>query len=138
MTARKTNRWARPGFTLLEVLVVVAIIVVLAGIGGYYLLPKVDEAKESTALNHVKTFLTNACEEYKLKNDVWPDSLQALSVQQPNGMAPLITQDALLDPWDKPYQYDAHGGNNQGRVPDIWTIGPRGNQIGNWMKKITK
>ena len=39
----------RAAFTLLEVLVVVAIIVVLAGVGGYFLLQRYEDAKASTA-----------------------------------------------------------------------------------------
>ena len=51
---RRTTRWvARGGFTLMEILVVVAIIVVLAGVGVAYLLPQVDKAKEGVAVQNV-------------------------------------------------------------------------------------
>ena len=39
----------RGAFTLLEVLVVVAIIVMLAGVGGYYLLQQYERAKDGRA-----------------------------------------------------------------------------------------
>jgi general secretion pathway protein G len=127
---RATRATARTAFTLLEILVVVAIIVVLAGIGGYYLLPRVDEAKMKTAKLQVKA-LTEQCEIYKLNNDDFPQSLEALTTQQPNGGPPLIPADSLLDPWGQPYGYNMQGPNNGGLKPDIWVNRPTG-QIGNW------
>jgi general secretion pathway protein G len=131
---RDVRKAVRSGFTLMEILVVVAIIVVLAGVGGYYLLPRVDEAKEKTALSQVKGPLTMAAESYKLNNDSYPPSLEALTQAQPNGGQPLLERDALLDPWSKPYRYDAAGTNNGGLKPDIWADGPNG-PIGNWSKR---
>src|SRR5947199_297957 len=110
---------ARRGFTLMEILVVAAIIVVLAGLGGYYLMPRVDEAKEKTALSQVKGPLTNACQTYKLNNPQgdYPPSLEALTEQQPNGGKPLLEPDAVLDPWGQPYGYDPSGQHNNGLKP---------------------
>jgi general secretion pathway protein G len=131
MIARKNHQTCtRAAFTLMEMLVVVAIIVVLAGIGGYYLLPRVDEAKESTAKAQLKT-LTKACETYKLNEDDWPPSLESLSQQSPKGHLPLLEPDALRDPWGQPYGYDPSGTHNSGMRPDIWVNRPN-HQIGNW------
>ena len=44
--ARQANRRA---FTLMEMLIVVAIIVILAGVGTFYILPQFNKAKEDTA-----------------------------------------------------------------------------------------
>lgn len=132
MRIRHTTRAAaRAAFTLLEILVVVAIIVVLAGIGGYYLMPRVDEAKEKTARVQVKGALTSAADTYKLNNGDWPPSLEALAQPQPNGGAPILDPDALRDPFGQPYGYDPSGNRNGGIRPDIWCNRPSG-QIGNW------
>jgi type II secretory pathway pseudopilin PulG len=111
-------------------LVVVAIIVVLAGVGGTYLLQRADEAKESTAKAQVKT-LTEAANMYKLANGDFPPSLDTLAQQQPNGGAPFVQVDQLRDPFNQPFGYDPGGSHNGGSQPDIWCNRP-GRQIGNW------
>ena len=51
MTVRQihTRVATRAAFTLMEVLIVVAIIVVLAGVGTFYVLPLLSESKEKVA-----------------------------------------------------------------------------------------
>jgi general secretion pathway protein G len=109
---------------------VVAIIVVLAGVGGMYLLPRVDEAKEKTAVSQIR-MLTDATNTYKLNNGEFPPSLDALSQPQPNGGSPIVQVDALRDPFGQPYGYDPNGSHNSGMQPDIWCNRPS-HQIGNW------
>jgi general secretion pathway protein G len=131
MLVRTTQHAAvRSAFTLLEILVVVAIIVVLAGVGGYYLLPRVDEARLGTAKGQLR-MLTEACDNYSMNNGSFPPSLQALSQPQPNGGLPLVQVDALKDPWGQPYGYDPSGSRNGTLHADIW-VNFKGQQIGNW------
>src|SRR5262245_8667690 len=80
----------RPGFTLMEVLVVVAILVVLAGIGigvFYYL----DSSKDRVALIQIRN-LESAVEGYKALNGQYPESLQQLTVPEGDKPAPLSAQ----------------------------------------------
>jgi general secretion pathway protein G len=127
---RATRAAARSAFTLLEILVVVAIIVVLAGVGGTYLLQRADEAKEGAAKAQVK-ILTEAANTYKLNNGDFPPSLDAMAGQQPNGGSPLVQADQLRDPFNQPFGYDPGGSHNGGMQPDIWCTRPN-RQIGNW------
>ena len=131
MRVRPHRPAARAAFTLTEMLVVVAIIVVLAGVGIAYLLPKVDEAKEGVVKSQLQT-LTQACEMYKLSNGDWPPTLEALAMVQPNGNPPAIKADGLLDPWGHQYGYDPSGQHNNGMNPDIMVQTPTGKIIGNW------
>jgi len=121
---------ARRGFTLLEVLVVVAIIVVLAGVGVFALMPQLDVAKERIAKAKLQA-LTQATEMYKLNNDDYPASLEQLAQPQPSGHPAIIQADQLLDPWNQPYGYNPAGPNNGGLKPDLWCNRPD-KQIGNW------
>jgi general secretion pathway protein G len=125
-----TRRPTRRGFTLMEMLVVVAIIVMLAGIGGYYYIKQLDAAKVSTVKAQSKV-LTEAAESYYINHGTYPPSLAALLQQTEQGGPYLKSQDALIDPWQRPYQYNAAGPNNGGRQPDIWADTPQG-QVGNW------
>lgn len=125
----------RAGFTLMEMLVVVAILVVLAGIGGYYYLQHVDDAKKDAAAMQVKT-LTKAAQAYKLHNDDFPQSLDQLLVKSPSGKGPYLEDaDALIDPWGQPYRYDKMGARNNGLKPDIYSESVHG-VIGNWAQKV--
>ncbi|MFL5343115.1 MAG: type II secretion system protein GspG [Gemmataceae bacterium] len=135
MIVRKVDRRPsdRLGFTLMEVLVVVAILVILAGTASVFVFRYLETAKQDRVKADVRA-LTTACQAYKLKYDGYPESLQQL-MQPPDGSRPFMESAAnLVDPWGNPYQYNAQGTNNQGLKPDIWAIDPDGNTIGNWMR----
>ncbi|HEY1381190.1 MAG TPA: type II secretion system protein GspG [Gemmataceae bacterium] len=120
----------RAAFTLLEVLIVVAIIVVLAGVSSIYVFRYLEDAKEQRVKADVKT-LEKAAQAYELKIGQLPNSLTEL-VQPPDGGKPYVESESIMDPWGKQYQYDAGGGRNGGQKPDVWTTTPDGRQIGNW------
>jgi general secretion pathway protein G len=98
---RKPTR--RNAFTLMEVLVVVAILVVLAGIGiGVF--AYLDSSKEKAAQLQIRNIET-AVVNYKMDHGSFPDSLQVLTVPQ-DGKAAYLEQKDLMDPWGRQFQYD--------------------------------
>jgi general secretion pathway protein G len=122
----------RRGFTLMEILIVVAIIVVLAGVGTVYLLPQLESSKEDTAHLRAKQIET-AVVSYYAKYKKYPESLEVLAQQQPDGGKPIISAEGLLDPWDRPYQIRVEGEYFGGAKPEIYTTNPStGREIGNW------
>jgi general secretion pathway protein G len=123
----------RSAFTLLEVLVVVAIIVMLAGVGGFYFFQQYEEAKMGTAKTNVQA-LSNLVDTYKLNNGDYPASLEALTQPQPNGSGPMCSPDKIRDPWGKIYQIDAQGTRNAGMKADVFTTTPKGQIIGNFVQ----
>ncbi len=130
-TPIQAARATRRAFTLLEVLVVVAIIVMLAGIGGYFIIQRYEDAKISFAKTRARD-IEAKIGTYYVNNGVYPQNgIQDLVVTQPNGMQPLLPQEAVLDPWGKPFQVtleqDAQGTD---RVI-VFTVSPRGQRISN-------
>jgi general secretion pathway protein G len=137
MIAKRSPRsraTVRGGFTLLEILIVVAIIVVLAGVATMSLLPQLEKAKEQTAYTNMKT-ISDACVNYSVNNGSFPPDLQSLCQAQPNGGPPIFAnQDAITSPWgaNVQYQYDPSGSHHSGSQPDLWVVSPKGVTVNNW------
>jgi hypothetical protein len=92
------------------------------------------DAKSDAARAQVKV-LEKALQTYFVKNNEYPTSLDVLTTVQPDGGKPYVETKALIDPWDKPYQYDLSGKRNNGKKPDVWAVAPDKTLIGNWPEK---
>ncbi len=129
--ARSAERFlARAAFTLMEMLIVVAIIVALAGIGGYYLLGALSQSKEGTAKAQAVT-LYQAVQSYATQHGgQYPQSLEELAQPDPLTNRPYLEKrEALMDPWGRPYQYNPSAVSNTGApVPEIFCINPENNK----------
>ena len=140
MKIRKQHH-RRAAFTLMEMMVVVAIIVALAGIGIFYMAGQAEEGNKTKAKADIKN-LTSAVTAFKLNHpDIgWPQDLQSLLQRDDQGHGPYLTSaESLSDPWNRPYQYDPSGSRNNGLQPDIYTTIPNGQGIiGNWSIRIQK
>ena len=123
----------RGGFTLMEILVVVAIIVVLAGAAVPMYMKYLEDAKLDRAWQDSVT-IAHAAEAYKLQHGGNPpESLQVLAQVDENGHAVLEPKN-LIDPWMKEYQYSPQGTHGNTDKIEVWSTGPRGSSIiGSWM-----
>ncbi|NCC51856.1 MAG: type II secretion system protein GspG [Spartobacteria bacterium] len=120
---RKKQRRAQAGFTIMEVLVVLIIITILAGIVGVNVLPKLGESKVKAAHIQIKN-LKAAVNLYRVEQNRAPDQsegLQAL-VERPAGLDPkrlypeggyLDSPQVPMDPWGNAYIYLAPGRKNE-------------------------
>lgn len=89
VSARRRLAARRPGFTLLEVLVVVAILVILAGVAGVYVFGFLDAAKTDIAADQCGK-IERAIEAYMLKSQTQGQPPQSLQI--------LYTGDNTLNP----------------------------------------
>ena len=138
----KRSRRHNAGFTLMELLVVLAILGLLMSLVGPQVLRQLGGAKTKTALIQIRD-LEQALEMYKLDVGRYPSTAQGLQalVRDPGGAAgwngPYLKSEVPDDPWNQPYHYKYPG--ERGEI-DIFTYGqnaaPGGDgedaDVGNW------
>lgn len=121
------------GFTLLELLVVMFILVLLAGVVTVMVTKRVEEAKSAKAVADINT-LDSAIEQYHVQNGAYPNDLTALSVKPsgedlPNWNGPYIKKPVSNDPWSRPYVYVVPGEHNPDSF-DLYSLGRDGKEGG--------
>ncbi len=102
------------GFTLMEMLVVLVLMAMLAGLVGPRLFQKVGSSKVKIAQSQIE-LLTSALETYRLDVGRFPSTEQGLQAlrREPDGIknwdGPYLAKDVPLDPWEVDYYYKAPG-----------------------------
>ena len=132
------NHRHQSGFTLLEVLIVVAILGILAGVVAVRVMDRPGEARTTRAVIEIET-LEKALKLYKMDNGFYPSTEQGLSalVTKPTtGRIPenwreggYLEKGALpKDPWKRDYLYMSPGVH----LPefDLWSYGLDGEEGG--------
>lgn len=116
----------RRGFSLIELLVVIIILGLIAGLVGPRLFGRVGQSKQAAAKAQIELFGA-ALDQYRLDIGAYPATgagLQAL-VQNPGTAAwngPYLKKPAVpADPWGRPYQYKCCPGDHGDY--DIWAYG---------------
>lgn len=117
------------GFTLVELLVVLAILGMLAALVGPQVLNQLGGAKSKSAAIQISD-LEQALEIYKLDVGRFPTTSQGLEalVRQPSGVkgwnGPYLKKGELpQDPWGNAYDYRHRGQNG---FPEITSLGADG------------
>jgi general secretion pathway protein G len=134
----------RRGFTLLEILVVLAIIGLLAGLAITNVDKILGGAQASTVQLFVKESMKTPLTSYRIAMGDYPstsEGLQALitrpATKADRWFGPYITDGKIpVDPWGEPYQYAYPGTKNKGGY-DLWSKGVdkqsgTSDDIGNW------
>jgi general secretion pathway protein G len=123
---------ARAGFTLIEMLVVIAIIATLAALVGPTVFRSVGDSKVSAAKSQVDLYAL-ALNSYRLDTDGFPTTEQGLAALREappadatrNWRGPYLTKVVSPDPWGRPYVYVSPGRANPQSF-DLYTLGRDG------------
>ncbi len=132
LLARK-RKIGSAGFTLVELLVVLAILGLIAAIAVPQTIGYLGRAKSNTAGIQIEN-LGAALDLYRLDVGRYPSDSEGLEalVSAPgdvsNWAGPYLKKESsLLDPWDKPYQYRFPGQNGE---YDLFSFGADGQEGG--------
>ncbi|MCK4564052.1 MAG: type II secretion system protein GspG [Verrucomicrobia bacterium] len=119
----------RSGFTLIEIILVVVIIGILAGIAIPRMGGRTEQAQISQAQSNIYA-LGLAIQEYEMMNGVYPSSLEGLLDESKGG--PYMEKKKIpTDPWDTPFVYAAPGAHNT-HTFDLSCTSPKGTLVNNW------
>ena len=124
------RRRGSEGFTLIEIMVVMAIIAMLAAMVGPRIMGSLGRAELQAATAQVER-LGTALDTFRLDMGRYPTTQEGLAalVQPPPNAGrwdgPYLNKTTVpLDPWKNPYQYRAPGG--AGRPYDLFSFGSDG------------
>ena len=129
-------------FTLVEIMLVVAIIGILAALVIPKIAGKSEQARETAAMTDIKGGIKSALDQYNVDMGVYPSSLQDLLAAPHNGRGwhgPYFDPPQIpVDPWGNAYLY-AYPGKHNPTGYDLWSAGPDGksgdaDDIGNWQQ----
>jgi type II secretory pathway pseudopilin PulG len=116
-------------------MIVVVIVALLAGAGGFVYMSHLETAKKDLAKSGVLG-LAQAVEIYKTRNGSYPDNLLILTQAGQDGTPAVLKGSALRDPWERDYIYEPQNLHPQTREPHIYSHGPNpglaGSQVSNW------
>lgn len=130
---RNSNSRKRYGFTLIEMIVVIAIIATLAAVVAPAVFNNVSDAKTNAARSQVE-ILSLALNAYRLDNDNFPTTEQGLSALRekpqggdipPNWRGPYLARVLPADPWKRAYVYFSPGIANPTGF-DLYSLGRDG------------
>lgn len=120
------------GFTLLEMIVVLVIIGLLAGLVGPSLFRQADRAKVQTAETQVK-MIRGALHAHRLDMGRFPSASEGLQglMRAPNDakqaqfwQGPYLDGEVPVDPWNRDYYYDLQSSDREGFT--LYSLGADG------------
>ncbi|SMX30457.1 Type II secretion system protein G precursor [Pelagimonas phthalicica] len=133
MTSRQiVDRQKRRGATILEVLVVLAIIAMIAAVVGPRLVGYLGKAKSETAALQIEQ-IGNALQLFYIDTGRYPSREEGLAVlftapaASPDWSGPYLeAEEALSDPWGRAYLYEPPTDNGNFKVESLGRDGVRG------------
>ncbi len=118
---RRLQDQGRRGMTLIEIMVVVAILGMIAGVVGVAVMGRFNEAKIQTAQLDIKGF-ADGLRLFKLKHSRFPTTAEGLGILYTEGF---LEGEPKKDPWGNDYVYISPGTKHQDTY-DIISYGADG------------
>jgi general secretion pathway protein G len=128
-TQRRRTR--RPGFPMVEIIVVVICIAVLAALIAPKFFGQVGKTKHAVAQQKLAV-IEQAVEKFYYDHERFPASLDEL-VNKPadvseDNWSPMLKAKDLVDPWGRPFEYQCPG--QHGQKFDLYCLGADGQEGG--------
>ncbi len=105
MRTRKPHARRQRGLTLIEIMVVIAILGMMAAAVGVYAMGQFGTAQQKTVVMDLRT-LEAQLDLYLVQKGHLPSQSEGLKALVEAGIA----RELARDPWGSPYQYAVHGG----------------------------
>ena len=128
-------RFSRKAFSLVEVMIVIVIIGLMAGLVTYATTGYLERAKKQRARSDVATY-AGAVDSYYLAHGFYPDNREGLKA-----LAPEFIKVLQNDPWGHPYQYVQPGKDHPYDIICYGADGKEGGSgadadIANWDQEV--
>ena len=126
-------RGGRGGFTLIEVMIVIAIVLALTGLIGVAVFSRRDEAKKDTAKIELNT-IKNAMMLFRNDFDRWPTDQEGVKVlwdktaldseAEPTKWKSYLNDPLANDRWGSAWGYRQKSEHGDETKYDLWSFGP--------------
>jgi general secretion pathway protein G len=133
----RSSRLVRSGFTLIEVMIVIAIILALTGLVGVALFKRRDEAKRGiveTQMHQIEAGLKS----FRLKFDRYPTDDEGVEVlwnkeklsqeASQDSWSKFLEKPLPNDGWNHPWGYRQQSQHGDEDTYDLWSNGPDGEE----------
>jgi len=124
--AQASSALSRAAFTLMEMMVVVAIIIILIGISVPLVINYWNNSKIDATRAKIQG-IQNAAMTYQMNNGVWPPDAQTLTQPDQQGRQPVLRPVDVVDSWGNPITIDSSQLVNNS-YPLIYSNGPPNGQ----------
>jgi len=132
-TRMRSRRGWRAAFTLIEVMIVIAIVLALTGLVGYAVLGRRDEAKRDLGKIDLNS-IGGALKQFRFDYDRYPTDEEGLKVLWDKSALSADAEQTKwhayldapmpVDRWNNPWNYKAAGEHGDGTMYDLWSNGP--------------
>lgn len=122
------------GFTLMEIMIVLTILVLIFTWFGGGLFAKGEKAKASLNKIRMKE-IRNSIEQFQLNYNTLPSSLDDLvrcTDRTGPGCVPITDKDKLSDAWGNPFQYSLESGGRSFKIKSLGADGIEGGEGTNY------
>jgi general secretion pathway protein G len=132
-TGKSRGALVRRGFTLIEVMIVIAIVLALTGLIGVAVFSRRDDAKKDTAKIELNT-IKNAMNMFRADFERWPTDQEGVKVlwdkaaldgeSEQTKWKGYLTEALPKDKWGSEWGYRQKGEHGDETKYDLWSFGP--------------